>query len=91
MQPSVAAKVRTLWTGVGATLLKDVPFAGLYWSLLEPFKRILQSAEGINASGHSRVSLLCANPNFLKGQTEGASLETYQNGESRCFSEVLGG
>jgi len=35
---------RTLWQGLGATLLRDVPFSGLYWMGFEGFKtRILDS------------------------------------------------
>ncbi|KAK9863062.1 hypothetical protein WJX84_002698 [Apatococcus fuscideae] len=30
------ARVGALWTGVGATLARDVPFSALYWALLEP-------------------------------------------------------
>lgn len=56
LQPTFTGKVRTLWTGVGATLLKDVPFAGLYWSLLEPFKRVMASTQLSNPSKHSNVS-----------------------------------
>ena len=56
VQPTLTGKVRTLWTGVGATLLKDVPFAGLYWSLLEPFKRMLGNSELGNISPHAQAS-----------------------------------
>lgn len=55
VQAGVVGKVRTLWTGVGATFLKDVPFAALYWSLLEPFKSELQKAENRTGSPHTQV------------------------------------
>eukprot|EP00884_Botryococcus_braunii_P011475 jgi/Botrbrau1/20328/Bobra.0006s0010.1 len=32
------ARVRHLWTGVGATLARDVPFSAIYWGLLEPLR-----------------------------------------------------
>lgn len=31
-------RVAALWTGVGATLARDVPFSALYWQLLEPIR-----------------------------------------------------
>ena len=55
LQPGLLGRIRTLWTGVGATLLKDVPFAALYWSLLEPFKSRLTQAEFGGPSLHSQV------------------------------------
>ena len=35
------ARVGALWTGVGATLARDVPFSALYWALLEPVRTFL--------------------------------------------------
>ena len=57
VQPGLVRKVQTLWTGVGPTLMKDVPFAGLYWSLLEPFKsRLAQEMHLRPESPRSHVS-----------------------------------
>jgi len=33
--------LRTLWTGVGATLARDVPFSALYWAMVEPIRACL--------------------------------------------------
>lgn len=43
---SVSHRVRTLWTGVGATLARDVPFSAIYWGLLEPIRGSLLPADG---------------------------------------------
>lgn len=39
--PGVAQRVAYLWTGVAASLAKDLPFAAIYWSALEPVRHAL--------------------------------------------------
>lgn len=39
-----------LWTGVGATLARDVPFSALYWGMVEPIRAAL-----LPASTHNRT------------------------------------
>lgn len=38
-----------LWTGVGATLARDVPFSALYWGLVEPIRAALLPPPGHRA------------------------------------------
>lgn len=35
------SSIPSLWTGVGATMARDVPFSGLYWALVEPIRHSL--------------------------------------------------
>ena len=55
---SVSHRVRTLWTGVGATLARDVPFSAIYWGLLEPIRGSMLPADGAPAA---RSQTLTAN------------------------------
>lgn len=37
-------QIKSLWRGIGATLAKDIPFAGVYWMLLEPARTTIVPA-----------------------------------------------
>ena len=51
-------RVRTLWTGVGATLARDVPFSAIYWQMLEPLRAALLPTDRSAASqGEVRLRL----------------------------------
>mmetsp|Transcript_19365 Transcript_19365/g.58527 ORF Transcript_19365/g.58527 Transcript_19365/m.58527 type:complete len:382 (-) Transcript_19365:686-1831(-) len=36
-------QITSMWTGFGSSLAKDVPFAALYWTLLEPLRGAMMS------------------------------------------------
>lgn len=55
---SLSLRVRTLWTGVGATLARDVPFSAIYWGLLEPIRGSILPTDG---STSTRSQTLTAN------------------------------
>jgi solute carrier family 25 protein 39/40 len=38
-------RITSMWTGMGASLAKDVPFAALYWAMLEPLRASLMRHE----------------------------------------------
>ncbi|XP_054781435.1 mitochondrial carrier protein MTM1 isoform X2 [Prosopis cineraria] len=57
---------RFWWTGVGATLARDVPFSAICWSTLEPIRRKILGLVGEEASA---ATILGAN--FLAGFAAG--------------------
>ena len=65
---SLTHRVRTLWTGVGATLARDVPFSAIYWGLLEPIRGSLLPSEG---EPPNRIQTLSAN--LIAGTLAGGS------------------
>jgi solute carrier family 25 protein 39/40 len=54
---SKARALRSLWTGVGATLARDVPFSGLYWAMVEPIRKNILPPEGAS----SEMEVMMAN------------------------------
>ncbi|XP_004502609.1 mitochondrial carrier protein MTM1 [Cicer arietinum] len=57
--PNSLQGYRVLWTGMGAQLVRDVPFSAICWSTLEPTRRKLISLVGGNDA--SLLSVLGAN------------------------------
>lgn len=60
-QPGPLGGVRVLWRGVGATLAKDVPYAVLFWSCLEPARAAMLPPAGEGAPPPPTSALLAAN------------------------------
>ncbi|KAL4553612.1 hypothetical protein Ndes2526B_g03448 [Nannochloris sp. 'desiccata'] len=52
--------LRSLWTGVGATLARDVPFSGLYWAMVEPIRKNLLPPEGASSEMEVMVANVAA-------------------------------
>lgn len=72
MQGSSSQRISSLWRGVGASLSKDVPFAGLYWTLLEPSRAWLDSHAQIS-HGSSSIDMHTLAVNALAGSAAGAA------------------
>ena len=72
LQGNNSQKISSLWRGVGATLSKDVPFAGLYWTLLEPSRAWLDSHAQISR-GSSSIDMHTLAVNALAGSAAGAA------------------
>lgn len=54
-------QVGSLWTGVGATLARDVPFSALYWGMVEPIRGALEARRGPEAGRASEMEVLGIN------------------------------
>ena len=65
-------QISSLWRGVGASLVKDVPFAGLYWTLLEPSRHWLDNHIHISP-GASGADMQTLASNALAGSAAGAA------------------
>ena len=72
LQGTSSQRVSSLWRGVGASLSKDVPFAGLYWSLMEPSRSWLHGNIHISHPS-SGIDLQTLGVNALAGSSAGAA------------------
>ncbi len=72
LQGNRSQQISSLWRGVGASLSKDVPFAGLYWTLLEPSRTWLDSHAHIS-HGSSGINTHTLAINALAGSVAGAA------------------
>ena len=54
-------RVGSLWTGVGATLARDVPFSALYWGMVEPIRGGLRAARRAGAGRETELEVLAIN------------------------------
>lgn len=72
MKGTKRQQISSLWRGVGASLSKDVPFAGLYWTLLEPSRHWLNTHTHITQAS-SGIDMHTLAINALAGSTAGAA------------------
>ncbi|GAB4824221.1 hypothetical protein N2152v2_011267 [Parachlorella kessleri] len=54
-------QVGSLWTGVGATLARDVPFSALYWGMVEPIRQGLWATRSHDAGKATELEVLAVN------------------------------
>ena len=54
-------QVGSLWTGVGATLARDVPFSALYWGMVEPIRQGLWATRSHGTGKATEVEVLAVN------------------------------
>lgn len=59
--PLSGGSISRLWTGVGATLARDVPFSGLYWAMVEPIRSTLLPDYNNSSQQRSEVEIATAN------------------------------
>ena len=71
LQGTRTQQVSSLWLGVGASLAKDVPFAGLYWTLLEPSRHWLETHTHISHST-AGIDMHTLTINAVAGSAAGA-------------------
>ncbi|KAK9815798.1 hypothetical protein WJX72_009672 [[Myrmecia] bisecta] len=64
----LAVNIRSMYTGVGATLARDVPFSAIYWGLLEPIRSSLTPTDGRHIPHSETLGI-----NFLAGCIGGAA------------------
>lgn len=72
MQGTPSQQVSSLWRGVGASLFKDVPFAALFWSFLEPSRSWLNTHTHIPHT-YSGIDLHTLLVNSISGSAAGAA------------------
>ena len=72
MQGPASQRVSSLWRGVGASLFKDVPFAALFWSFLEPSRSWLNAHTHI-PHGNSSIDMHTLLINAVSGSAAGAA------------------
>lgn len=77
-------RVGSLWTGVGATLARDVPFSALYWGLVEPIRGALMAGRGGAAGRPSQMDVLAVNVAGEDARPAGCMPGTGGRVEARC-------
>ncbi|POW09481.1 hypothetical protein PSHT_09112 [Puccinia striiformis] len=71
--------LRSLYAGLPATLWRDVPFSGIYWSSYEAVRRILSGGLGFGEADHRASVHQLALQSFCAGSLSGALAATLTN------------
>lgn len=99
LAPPLAAtplqRVTSLWTGLGASLAKDIPFAALYWGLLEPTRaaglRWLGSADAAAATSPSQMLAINIGSAGLASSIAAAVTTPLDVAKTRLQTSAVGG
>ena len=62
---------RSLWRGLSATLWRDVPFSGTYWTCYEVFRRLLTGGKGMGEVVHGQKAGKTFGISFASGACAG--------------------
>jgi len=71
--------LRSLYAGLPATLWRDVPFSGVYWSSYEAIRRLLSGGLGFGEADRRASVHQLALQSFLAGSLSGALAATLTN------------
>ncbi|PLW13689.1 hypothetical protein PCANC_15590 [Puccinia coronata f. sp. avenae] len=71
--------LRSLYAGLPATLWRDVPFSGLYWSSYEAIRRLVSGGLGFGEADRRASVHQLALQSFLAGSLSGAVAATLTN------------
>jgi len=79
--PGAGARLRGMWTGVTATIARDVPFSIFYWSLVEPIRRALLHQPSGGGAGGSGSAAAAATSELSMSLSSSVSVSSSSGGE----------